>query len=168
MLRVLGVAPSTYYDWVRASDRPSDHAEVDLGLLSVIYEIWTDSGRTYGADRVWGQLRRDGIRVGRKRVERLMAGEGWAGEYFRYSPAAWSYPDHEPMTSKLIGSSALRSARSACPGTRYTPPLGGVGRQVWAGSSSRSRSPSMVPSKRSCPRIGWSSISTVAWSAFSR
>ncbi|MCD0444235.1 IS3 family transposase [Glycomyces sp. A-F 0318] len=92
MLRVLGVAPSTYYGWVRALDRPSDHAEVDLGLLSVIYEIWTESGRTYGSDRIWGRLRRDGIRVGRKRVERLMAGQGWAGSHLR---KGWKHPKAE-------------------------------------------------------------------------
>ncbi|WP_413775667.1 IS3 family transposase [Micromonospora sp. RTGN7] len=38
---------------------------VDLGLLSNIHEIWETWGRTYGADRVHRQLRRDGIYVGR-------------------------------------------------------------------------------------------------------
>ncbi len=32
---------------------------------------------------MYRQLRRDGIRVGRKRVERLMAGQGWQGAYLR-------------------------------------------------------------------------------------
>ncbi|WSN14769.1 IS3 family transposase [Micromonospora sp. NBC_01699] len=41
------------------------------------------SGHTYGADRVHRQLRRDGIRVGRKRVERLMADQGWQGAFLR-------------------------------------------------------------------------------------
>ncbi|HEX5598960.1 MAG TPA: IS3 family transposase, partial [Micromonosporaceae bacterium] len=41
------------------------------------------SGGTYGADRVHQQLRRDGIRVGRKRIERLMASQGWQGAYLR-------------------------------------------------------------------------------------
>jgi transposase InsO family protein len=56
---------------------------VDLGPLSNIHEIWQASGRPYGADRVHGQLRRDGIRVGRKRVERLMAAHGWQGAFLR-------------------------------------------------------------------------------------
>ncbi|WP_404803108.1 IS3 family transposase [Micromonospora aurantiaca (nom. illeg.)] len=30
-------------------------------MISNIYEIWESSGRTYGADRVHRQLRRDGI-----------------------------------------------------------------------------------------------------------
>ena len=83
LLRVLDIAESTYYQWVKLADRPCDRDLVDLGLLSNIYEIWQASGCTYGADRVHGQLRRDGIRVGRKRVERLMAAQGWHGAFLR-------------------------------------------------------------------------------------
>jgi transposase InsO family protein len=83
LLRVLDIEPSTYYGWVTHAEQPCDRDEVDRGLLSNIYEIWDASGRTYGADRVHQQLRRDGIRVGRKRIERLMAGQGWQGAFLR-------------------------------------------------------------------------------------
>jgi putative transposase len=83
LLRVLDVAASTYYGWVQQSAQPCDRDLVDLGLLSNIYDIWEVSGRTYGADRVHRQLRRDGIAVGRKRVERLMAGQDWQGAFLR-------------------------------------------------------------------------------------
>jgi transposase InsO family protein len=83
LLRALGVESSTYYDWVRQVEQPSDHDQVDLGLLSNIHEIWTRSGRTYGSDRVWRQLSRDGICVGRKRIERLMREQGWQGAFLR-------------------------------------------------------------------------------------
>lgn len=83
ILRVLDVAASTFYGWIRRAERPCERDEVDLGLLSNIYEIWDGSGRTYGADRVHRQLRRDGIRVGRKRVERLMRAQGWQGAFLR-------------------------------------------------------------------------------------
>ncbi|MEU4422298.1 IS3 family transposase [Actinoplanes sp. NPDC024001] len=56
---------------------------VNLGLLSNIYEIWQNSGFAYGVDRVHQQLRRDGTRIGRKRVERLMRGQGWQGAHLR-------------------------------------------------------------------------------------
>jgi hypothetical protein len=46
-------------------------------------EIREMSGFAYGADRVHRQLRRDGIRVGRKRVERLMAGQDRRGAFLR-------------------------------------------------------------------------------------
>jgi transposase InsO family protein len=83
LLRVLQIGESTYYQWVKQAEQPCDRDLVDLGLLSNIYEIWDASGRTYGTDRVHGQLRRDGIRVGRKRVERLMAAQGWQGAFLR-------------------------------------------------------------------------------------
>ena len=83
LLRVLDITPSTYYGWVKQAAAPCGRDLEDLGLLSNIYEIWEASGRTYGTDRVHRQLRRDGIRVGRKRVERLMAGQGWQGAFLR-------------------------------------------------------------------------------------
>ncbi|WP_433077755.1 IS3 family transposase [Dactylosporangium sp. CA-052675] len=83
LLRVLQIPTSTYYAWLRQAEQPCDRDLVDRGLLSNIYDIWTASGRTYGADRVHRQLRRDGIHVGRKRVERLMAGQGWQGAFLR-------------------------------------------------------------------------------------
>ncbi|MEU1646423.1 IS3 family transposase [Micromonospora zamorensis] len=83
LLRVLNIGASTYYAWVRQVEQPCDRDVVDLGLMSNIHEIWEASGRTYGADRVHRQLRRDGIRVGRKRVERLMAAQGWQGAFLR-------------------------------------------------------------------------------------
>ncbi|GAB1641413.1 IS3 family transposase [Krasilnikovia sp. MM14-A1259] len=102
LLRVLNIGESTYYQWIRQAERPCDRDLVDLGLLSNIHEIWEASGHTYGADRVHQQLRRDGIRVGRKRVERLMAAQGWQGAYLRrgwrggstrQDPAATPAPD---------------------------------------------------------------------------
>ena len=83
LLRVLHIRMSTYYAWRARATAPCDRDTVDRALLSNIHEIWTASGRTYGADRVHQQLRRDGIRVGRKRVERPMAGQGWQGAFLR-------------------------------------------------------------------------------------
>jgi transposase InsO family protein len=83
LLRVLQIPTSTYYAWQRRRVELCDRDLVDRGLLSNIYDIWTASGHTYGADRVHRQLRRDGIRVGRKRVERLMAAQGWQGAFLR-------------------------------------------------------------------------------------
>ena len=83
LLRVLQISTSTYYTWRARFAEPCDRDLVDCGLLSNIHDIWTASGCTYGADRVHRQLRRDGIRVGRKHVERLMASQGWQGAYLR-------------------------------------------------------------------------------------
>ena len=81
LCRVSGVCRSSYYAW---RDRlPSDREVADGELLEKICEIHEASRRTYGAPRVWGQLRRSGHRVGRKRVARLMAANGLVGAHSR-------------------------------------------------------------------------------------
>jgi putative transposase len=71
MCRVLGVSSSGYYAaFVR---EPSARALQDERLLQRIREIHLHSRGTYGAPRIHAELRdEDGIRVGRKRVARLM------------------------------------------------------------------------------------------------
>lgn len=51
--------------------------------MGEIRQIHTASRRTYGSPRVWGQLRRAGHRVSRKRVARLMAADGLIGAHAR-------------------------------------------------------------------------------------
>jgi transposase InsO family protein len=78
MCRVLGVSRSGYHDWARRDPSPR---ELTDGQLAVEIEaIWECSARTYGAPRVHRWLRRQGFRVGRKRVARIMRDHGWEGE----------------------------------------------------------------------------------------
>ncbi len=69
--RVLKVSTSGYYDWL---DRPVSHrATADDALTVAIRDVHAASHGTYGSRRVHAELRLgQGIRVGRKRVERLM------------------------------------------------------------------------------------------------
>lgn len=78
MCRVLGVSPSGYYAWLA---RPvSERDRTDAELTQVIRGIWEGSDRTYGAPRVHAELADDhGVRVGRKRVARLMRRAGMSG-----------------------------------------------------------------------------------------
>jgi hypothetical protein len=78
---VINLPVSTFY--ARAHRAPSSRAQAEGELAERIEKIWTDSGRSYGAPRVHAQLARDDIYVGRKRVERIMAGRGWRGAYLR-------------------------------------------------------------------------------------
>ena len=81
LCRVAGVSRSGFYAW--RSRGPSPREQSDADLLARIVEIHTASRATYGAPRVWGQLRRAGICVGRKRVARLMADHGLVGAHAR-------------------------------------------------------------------------------------
>jgi putative transposase len=75
--RVLQVAPSTYY---AASSRPrSARALRDAQLKVEIERVYKDNFSVYGARKVWRQLGREGIAVGRDRVARLMGELGIAG-----------------------------------------------------------------------------------------
>lgn len=71
--RTLGVAPSTYYA-VKARERdPSERTLSDARMLVEIRRVHEASKGLYGARKVWWQLEREGIRVARCTVERLMA-----------------------------------------------------------------------------------------------
>ena len=75
--RVLQFAPATYY--AARSRPPSARAHRDTVLVADIERVWADNRKVYGADKVWRQLNREGIRVARCTVERLMRRQGIAG-----------------------------------------------------------------------------------------
>lgn len=85
VLRVLNIAASTYYEWRRARKDPSRRAREDAELLRLIDEIRGEHefAATYGSPRVWLQLRNRGVKVGRKRVARIMRANGRKGAYLR-------------------------------------------------------------------------------------
>jgi putative transposase len=68
---VLGVTRAGYYAWRRRGR--SRRALGDAELVSLIGRVFVESLETYGAPRVHAELREGhGVRVGRKRVARLM------------------------------------------------------------------------------------------------
>ena len=80
----LGVSTSGFYDWRKRQSCPSPRSVADARLTETIRSIHTRSRGTYGSPRVWAELRHGmGIRVGRKRVERLMRLAGITGIYRR-------------------------------------------------------------------------------------
>ncbi|HJS95162.1 MAG TPA: IS3 family transposase [Solirubrobacteraceae bacterium] len=69
--RALGVSRSGFYEWKQSplSQRQLD----DAALLALIDQVFAESRQTYGSPRIHAELRLGhGLRVGRKRVERLM------------------------------------------------------------------------------------------------
>jgi putative transposase len=77
MSRVLEVSRSGFYAW--AGRRPSRRAREDSELGQRIQNIHEQSRGTYGAPRIHAELAASGMHVGRKRVARLMRGNGIRG-----------------------------------------------------------------------------------------
>jgi putative transposase len=75
--RVLQVAPSSYYAAIRRA--PAARRQRDAVLKEEIRRVWDEHRRVYGADKVWAQLKREGIPVARCTVERLMRQLGLRG-----------------------------------------------------------------------------------------
>jgi transposase InsO family protein len=81
MCRVLEVSRSGFYGW--ESRPPSDRELSDAALAVEIEAIFVASGETYGSPRVHRWLRRQGFRVARKRVARIMREQGFVGQMGR-------------------------------------------------------------------------------------
>jgi putative transposase len=76
---VCRVARSTYYDWLKRGQGPSEADLDEAELANRIFDIWTKSRRRYGAPRVTAALWKGGDHVNEKRVARLMSMLGLAG-----------------------------------------------------------------------------------------
>jgi putative transposase len=102
MCQVLEVAPSGYYQWRRRS--PSAHAIADERLLLNVRVAFQTSDETYGAPRVHRALRGQGVRVGKKRVARLMREEGLVARPPRRRGVATTDSSHaHPIAPNLLG-----------------------------------------------------------------
>ena len=78
MSRLLGVSASGFYAWLKRP--PSRRALQDIALTARIRAIHRRSGEAYGAPSIHAELADDhGIRIGRKRVARLMRAAGLKG-----------------------------------------------------------------------------------------
>jgi putative transposase len=75
--RVVQIAPRSYYAAVNRA--PSARQQRDAVLKVAIRRVWDAHRRVYGADKVWAQLNREGVRVARRTVERLMRELGLRG-----------------------------------------------------------------------------------------
>ena len=86
LCRALGVSTSGYYAWRQRP--PSTRARADQGLSRQIRAIHERSRGTYGAPRVWAELREAGVACSRKRVARLLRQAGLQGCHRRKGPRA--------------------------------------------------------------------------------
>jgi transposase InsO family protein len=80
--RLLQVAPSTYYAYVAQRDDPTKASAMsrrDAELSAEIKRVFEANLEVYGARKIWRQLGREGVRIARCTVERLMRRLGIQG-----------------------------------------------------------------------------------------
>lgn len=101
MCELLGVSESGYFAWSRRA--PSDRELSDAWLTERIRRIHAASGGRYGSPRVHAMLAREGIAVGRKRVERLMRAAGLQGAFKRRRKGCTVRVDGVELFGDLVG-----------------------------------------------------------------
>ena len=74
LCRAMGVTRGGYWSWVRR--RPGPRQQADAVLLADIRKVHKGKRRVYGSPRVYEHLEKQGVRCGRKRIERLMRENG--------------------------------------------------------------------------------------------
>jgi transposase InsO family protein len=80
--REVSIAPSTYHELKARQldpERLPRRATRDAELREEIERVWKENRSVYGARKVWLQLKREGFRVARCTVERLMGQMGLRG-----------------------------------------------------------------------------------------
>jgi putative transposase len=100
MCRVLGVSASGYYAWQRRG--ASTRSRNDQQLVEQIRGFHRQSRGTYGAPRIHRDLRAAGVRVGRKRVARLLKQAGLRGVSRRKWPVTTVRAAHARPAPDLV------------------------------------------------------------------
>ena len=126
MCQVLGVSASGYYAW---RDRAASARHVaDAKLLEQIRTWHRRSRGTYGAPRLHRDLRAAGVRVGRKRVARLLKQAGLRGVSRRKWPVTTVRAEHVRPAPDLVQRqfTATRANQLWVADITYIPTVAGV------------------------------------------
>ena len=101
--RVVGAAARGVYAWLRRGPGPDRREGADRGLAARVGAIFAASRGTYGSPRVHAELRARGVRVGRRRVERLMREGGLSATVRRRAPRTTDSRHGHPVAPNLLG-----------------------------------------------------------------
>ena len=103
LCRIAGVAVSGFYAWLRAIPAVRTRGEAEAELRGRIGRIFAARRRTYGSPRVHAELRRQGRRRSRRRVERPMREMGLQARRGRRRPPRTTDSRHElPVAPNLL------------------------------------------------------------------
>ena len=103
LCRVVGVSVSGFYAWLRAIPILQSKAEAEAELRGPISRIFASRRRVYGSPRVHAELRREGRRHSRRRVERLMREMGLSARQGRRRTPRTTDSRHDlPVAPNLL------------------------------------------------------------------
>lgn len=120
MCQTLGVWKSGYYAWKR---RPlSQRAQVDEELVRRIRQVHQVSHQIYGSWRIQAELAEQGVVFSRKRVVRLMQGEGIQARRRRRHTVTTDSRHSDPVAPNLLD----RDFRAPAPNTKWVTDITGV------------------------------------------
>ena len=100
MAKALEVSPSGYYAW--RGRTPSNRALSDRALVEKIRGIQKRHHRRYGSPRVREELAAMGIKVGRKRVARLMSRNDLSCRPAKRFQVTTDSRHHEPVAENVL------------------------------------------------------------------
>ena len=101
LCRVLGVSRSGFHAW--AKREPSRRARDDAKLAVEVAAAHARSRGTYGSPRVTAELKARGVRVGRKRVARLMRSKGLEARRKRRFRKTTDSKHANPVAPNILG-----------------------------------------------------------------
>ena len=103
LCQVVGASVSGFYAWLRAIPATRARAEAEAGLRGHVGRIFAARRRAYGSRRVHAELRREGWRHSRRRVERLMREMGLQARRGRRRPPRTTDSRHDlPVAPNLL------------------------------------------------------------------
>ncbi|WP_375155177.1 IS3 family transposase [Micromonospora sp. 4G55] len=103
LCRILAVSRSGFYRWAASEPTRRSRAAAEDALAEQIKFIHADSGGTYGSPRVTVELRCQGVRVNRKRVERIMRRRDVVGRHLRRRKRTTIPDPAAPPAPDLVG-----------------------------------------------------------------
>jgi transposase InsO family protein len=100
MCQVLEVSRSGYYCWIQRPE--STRSKEDKVLIDQINNVFISSRRTYGSPRIVQTLRKEGYKIGRNRVSRLMKIAGVAAKTKRKYKATTNSKHNLPVAENIL------------------------------------------------------------------
>jgi putative transposase len=101
LCRAMGVTRGGYWSWVRR--RPGPRQQADEVLLADIRRVYAEKRRRYGSPRIYGELKKQGVVCGHKRVARLMRENAIRAKHRRkYKPMTTDSDHNLPVAPNIL------------------------------------------------------------------